>query len=245
MAISMQKREENFKLSLTKKSILKIIACVGAAYDISGSMNSNYRRGLMDEFTARLMPLGLRFDDNGEIDNWMFNNGAKQNASITANNYEKFVSSEISSNVGGGTSFAPMLQDIYNYYFVGKTTQKTVKTGGFFSKSVTETIEEKPAAGDKPVYLIVQTDGDNDDRSRTDALLGQLEQKSIYIQFVGVGNDTTFSFIKEMGEKYSNVGFFHIPDLVSMSDEELYSNLINDEFKSFMQSKFPRYITVG
>ena len=45
-----------------------------------------------------------------------------------------------------------------------------------------------------------------------------------------------------MGDKYSNVGFFHVEDLAHVTDDELYSMLINDEFKEFMKTRFPKYI---
>lgn len=249
MALSLSKREEKFALSLSKKSITKIIACVGCAFDVSGSMDNEYRDGLMTEFCARLMPLGLRFDDNGEIDNWAFDSGVYDLGPITKDNYETYIQSTVQPLVGGSTNFAPMLRSVYDHYFKGRTETKTnvVKKGffGFGSKTETETITHEAAAGDKPVYFLVQTDGENYDKSETERLLAQLEKTSIYIQFVGIGTDTTFQFIKDMGDKFSNVGFFHVPNLSKISDDELYANLINDEFKQFMQSKFPNYITVG
>lgn len=249
MALSLSKRSENFALSLSKKSITKITACVGAAFDVSGSMHDEYAAGLMTEFCARLMPLGLKFDDNGEIDNWAFDTGVHVLGTITESNYEDYVDKNVRRLVGGGTSFAPLLQSVYDHYFVGRTetTEITVKKGlfGFGSKTETSTIQHEAAAGGKPVYLIIQTDGENNDKRNTEQLLAKLEKTSIYIQFVGIGNDTTFQFIKDMGDQFSNVGFFHVPNLKTISDEELYSNLINDEFKQFMQSKFPNYITIG
>ena len=229
--LSLEKRTQTLGLSLAKKSIAKIVACVGSAMDISGSMNSLYRNGTMAEYTSRLAPLGLKFDDNGEIDAWAFNTSSHPLDSIKANNIDAF-SQKIANMVGGGTSFAPTLVNIYNYYFVG------VK-GGLFKKSV------EPAAGNKPVYLIFQTDGDTDDESETESVLAKLEQQGIYIQFVGVGNATSFRFIKRMGDKFNNVGFFHIPNMETITDEQLYDALINDEFKQFMQTRFPQFITLS
>lgn len=228
MSLSLQKRTENFTLSLQKKSINQIVACVATAYDISGSMNDEYRSGLMTEFNSRLMPVGLRFDDNGEIDNWVFNNRSKKVGVITSENFEEYVTRNITPIVGGGTSFAPVLEDIYTHYFG--------KKGGFLSKGTAG------AAGDKPVYLLLQTDGDNDDPSEAESVLAKIEQAGMYVQFIGIGTDTTFRFIKKMGEKFNNVGFIHIPNLKQTTDEQLYDMLVNDEFKTFMQQRFPQYI---
>lgn len=249
MSLSLSKREEKFALSLSKKSIQKIVACVGCALDISGSMQDEYNAGLMTEFCARLMPLGLRFDDNGEIDNWAFDTGSRKLGPITKDNYETFVDREVAPLCGGGTSFAPMLQDVYDHYFKEhtETTTNVVSKGflGFGAKKEVTSTTVPAAAGEKPVYLIVQTDGENNDKDRTERLLAQLEKTNIYIQFVGISNDTKFEFIQRMGEKFSNVGFFHIPNLSKISDDELYSALINDEFKEFMRTKFPQFITIG
>jgi hypothetical protein len=231
MALDLNKRVEKFTLSLTKAKVAKIVARVGTAYDISGSMTNLYANGTMQEFTSRLVPLGLKFDDNGEIDNWEFNTQARSTGVIKESNYENFVKKNLSSP-NNGTNYAPALLEIYNTYFGSKPSKGL---GGLFGK------KEATPTDAPPVYLVFQTDGQDGDKRATDKLLASLEKEPIYIQFVGIGNDD-FSFIEEMGDKYGNVGFFSIKNLEKQSDEELYSNLINAEFVQWMQDKYPKHI---
>ena len=58
-------------ISLEKKSGFSFDghrAKVAVAMDFSGSMSSLYRNGSVQSVLSRLMPLALRFDDNGELD---------------------------------------------------------------------------------------------------------------------------------------------------------------------------------
>lgn len=231
MALDLTKKNEQLTISLTKRKISSIVAQVGTAFDVSGSMRDEYRDGLMQTFAERLMPIALRFDDNGQIDNWAFDTRSHYVGEITIKNIETFVNEKVRPLVGGATEFSPVLIDIFDHYFTNTTKSL------FGSKKVEITV-------DTPVYLIFQTDGENTDKRETENILGKLESKGIYIQFVGIGTDTSFSFIKKMGEKFSNVGFMHIPDLRKMSDEQIYDLLINEEFKEFMKTRFPSKIQV-
>lgn len=229
MALDLTKKNEQLTLSLTKRKISSIVAQVGTAFDVSGSMRDEYRDGLMQIFAERLMPIALRFDDNGQIDNWAFDTRSHRVGEINLGNIETFINEKVRPLVGGATEFAPVLTDIFDHYFT--STTKSL----FGSKKVEITV-------DTPVYLIFQTDGENSDKRETERILAILENKGIYIQFVGIGTDTTFGFIKKMGEKFNNVGFMHIPDLRKMSDEQIYDLLINEEFKEFMKTRFPSKI---
>lgn len=235
MALNLEKRNEKLTLSLTKKKIASVRAQVGTVFDRSGSMDSLYHDGTMHEYANRLVPIGLRFDDNGQIDNWAFHNEVFATGPITADNVETFVKSEIMRIPSRGTSYAPVLEAVAEHYFGEAPKPRGFLKGLFGSK-----VEETQKSTD-PVYLIFQTDGDNDDKRETDAVLKKLNSLGIYIQFVGIGHET-FEFIQEMGDKYDNVGFFKVNNLEKTSDEELYDLLINDEFKSFLKSKFPNNI---
>lgn len=236
MALNLEKRNEKLTLSLTKKKIASVRAQVGTVFDRSGSMDPLYRDGTMQEYANRLVPIGLRFDDNGQIDNWAFHNEVFATGPISAENVETFVKSEIMSIPSRGTSYAPVLEVIAEHYF----GTATPKPRGLFKSLFGGKTEETQKSTD-PVYLIFQTDGDNDDKRETDAVLKKLNSQGIYIQFVGIG-DETFRFIQEMGDKYDNVGFFKVDNLTKTTDETLYDLLINDEFKSFLKAKFPNNI---
>lgn len=234
----MSKETELVNDILNLKKVKNIVASVVSAFDISGSMTDEYRSGLMDRFAIRLIPIAMRFDDDGSVENYVFNNRAKRVGSITLKNCSDFVKKNITPTVGGGTSFQPIIETIFNDYFTKANSSKGLF--GFGSKTSLEEIEPE-----NPIYLIFQTDGENDDKRETEKILAILENKGIYIQFIGIGTDTTFEFIKHMAERYSNVGFCHIKNLSKTSDEELYNLLINDEFIEFMKTRYPKNIEVA
>lgn len=241
MALDLEKRNEKLTLSLTKKKISSIRAQVGTVFDRSGSMDHLYSNNTMQEYANRLVPLGIRFDDNGSIDNWAFHTKSFKTDNINLTTVETFVRKNILPISTGGTSYAPVLNDIFNHYFGNNFTQE--KQAGFFKTLFTRkdsgSYPQTPIQD--PVYLIFQTDGENDDQNETDKLLAKIEKQGMYIQFVGIGS-TNFNFLKKMADKYSNVGFFSINNLTNTSDETLYDLLINDEFKTFLKTRFPNNI---
>lgn len=237
MSVDLSKRSERLKISLQKKNIESIRMQVACAVDRSGSMHALYNNQTVQEYMERLMPIGLKFDDNGQIDAWAFTTDASRLEAITLGNLEHFVHDQIDGLDFGGTSFEPVLAEVERHYFKHNDGGR-----GFFSKFFKK--EENSDSTD-PVYLIFQTDGDNDDARATDNILSRLENEAIYIQFVGVGNDTSFSFIKKMADKYTNVGYMHVADLANTSDDDIYGMLINDELKTFLTTKYPSNITVA
>lgn len=66
--LNLEKRVETLSLSLSKKKVANVKAQVGVALDISGSMLHLYTSEVMQEYINRILPVALKFDDNGVID---------------------------------------------------------------------------------------------------------------------------------------------------------------------------------
>lgn len=266
MAINLAKKEEALKLTLSKKKIVSVRMQVATVLDRSGSMDHYYRNGTVQEYMERLVPIGLKFDDNGEIDNWAFHTSAYKTGPVNVNNLENFVQREIERISSGGTAYAPALKAVNEHYFGTAASVRRIphenrvekEPTGFFGKlfgkktvEIETTYTEEPvsgtpgAGGQDPVYVIFQTDGATGDTNETDRVLGELAKKNVYVQFVGVGDPSDFSFIEKMGEKYDHVGFIHIEDLKKTTDEEIYDLLISEELKNFLLKRFPSNITVA
>lgn len=256
--ISLKKRQDTLTISLKKKKIVnedqKIVLRVASALDISGSMSSLYRNGTVSDFVGKLLPFGMIFDDNAQIDMWAFNNSSREITPATADVYDDYVGKCINGRVTvqGGTSYAPVMQDIYDSYFGSTTKYETVETPvtkevpkkGFFNRLLgkTETVEavvEKtvavavPGADVTPAVVFFQTDGENDDPSRVLSVLEKNKGKPIYWFMVGVGN-ARFSFLKDLAEAYDNVAFIGLADL-SLTDEQLYDKLLSEEFGEWVE----------
>ncbi len=254
--ISLKKRQETLTVSLRKKKINDVVLRVGSALDISGSMCELYRDGTVSDFVGKLLPFGMKFDDNAQIDMWAFNSSSFELPPATADVYDDYVGSCMSNVcINGGTAYAPVMQEIYGTYFGSVPTKnitrevveyEEVPAKGFLAKltgkkervEVTRTVVEQVVDTDAqvdrtPAMIFFQTDGENMDTSAVRSLLNKHRNTPVYWFMVGVGN-ANFKFLKDLAKEYDNVDFIGIADL-SLSDEELYDKLLSEEFGEWVK----------
>jgi hypothetical protein len=201
-------RKDTFTLVLTKNGINTGQARVAVVLDQSGSMRSETKDGTVQSVLERLLPVALQFDDNGELDVWLFDDGYKRMESISERDFYKYVDREIlgkrENQLWGTTSYAPVMRDVFQKYVV-----------------------EEPSH--LPTLVIFITDGNNDDKTATSALMRELSQYGIFFQFVGIGNEM-FSYLEELdnlkGRVIDNANFFKISNINKVTDEELYTRLM-------------------
>ena len=246
-------------LDLTKKvdvvlDLRKIPETVKAqvclALDGSGSMTSLYNNGTVQKTVNRISAVAVKFDDNSELDVMVFSNNVNEAKSATPEMFGAYVQTELlKKNLVqfGGTEFAPMINQVVENYFSPTIMNSIVESSGsilralkgIFSSSKPEPAKtvntsSKSTSG-YPIFCIIITDGDNSDKTETTKLLEHMQDKDIYWQFVGIGNDTRFDYVRNLGDVLPNVGFFHIPNLEEMKDMELYKNLLNEEFSEWIK----------
>ena len=234
--ISLKKSVINLNKSiidLSKKkgiSLEKHRARVAVAMDYSGSMRNLYQSGAVQRVLTRLMPLALRFDDNGELDIWLFHNSFFMMPSMTLNNFDNYIEKVVnrSGMRYGGTSYAPVLEDILATYFnkKSKRNENNGLFGGLFKKqeaAYNEIVEP-------PVFLIFITDGENSDKSATNQVIMRSANQRIFIQFVGIG-DETFNYLQRLDDlkdrPVDNTGFIKVKDFEMLEDEEVYQMLLS------------------
>ena len=189
-------------------------ARVALVLDFSGSMRPLYRNGTVQSIIERIMPIAMQFDDNAELDLWIFDNGYHRLGGITQANFYGYVENEIMSKYRmGGTCYAPVMQDIERKY-----------------------IKEEPAQ--MADYVIFITDGDNSDHGNTNTVIKKLSKQPIFFQFIGIGYEK-FNYLQkldDMSDRYvDNADFFSISDINAMSDNELYAKLF-DEFPGWLSN---------
>jgi len=197
-------------------------AQVVLALDYSGSMSQLYGNGSVQSLVERLMPIAMAFDDNQEIDFYLFENGSrKMKENITLSNLDGYIQNKIIGKYQmGGTSYSPVINDIVKEFGTAKA--------GWFSKS-------EPLA--YPVYVIFITDGENGDRAQAEKAITEASKTGVFFQFVGIGA-SSFSFLEKLdtlsGRFIDNANFFKVRDLSTMSDDDLYK---------FLLFEFPMFIT--
>ena len=157
MTIDMSKHAENLNTVLIdmsksgKTNMNNHIARVALAMDYSGSMSNLFANGSVQDVVTRLLPIALRFDDNGELESWLFSNGQDRLHPVTANNYASYVNNVMMKTRihMGGTEYAPVLNDIVKYYK-----------------------DKHPST--TPAFIMFITDGDNWDTNETNAVIREL-----------------------------------------------------------------------
>lgn len=213
--ISLEKSKvvlEKTIVDLSKKSKISLNvhkAKVAVVMDKSGSMHCDFYNGNVQALLTRLLPLALKFDDNGELEVFVFDTNCKLiTPSMTINNFSSYVNTNI-VNKGyapmGGTSYAPVI----------KTTLKKMDC---YNKN-----------NSIPCFVIVITDGENDDKMQTDEAIRMSSQFPIFYQFIGIGS-SQFYYLQQLdnltGRKVDNTAFISCRDISSMSDDELYAKLL-------------------
>ncbi|MBR2743885.1 MAG: VWA domain-containing protein [Clostridia bacterium] len=180
-------------------------ARVFVALDISGSMSTLFQNGSVQSTLTRLLPIALKFDDNGELEVFVFNHDCTQMPAMNIHNYKSYVQDVIIRNgygPSGGTSYAPVIRQ----------TMKAYDDGSPY-----------------PAFGIFITDGENSDPQNTDEEVRKSSKKKIFYQFVGIGNEY-FRYLQKLddldGRDADNTAFVKIADLGSLTDNQLYSKLL-------------------
>ena len=180
-------------------------ARVCVVMDRSGSMNRMYRNGDVQDVLTRLLPLALKFDDNGELEVYVFNEYCDQVSEMNLRNYEDYVENEIlrrGLGPSGGTNYAPAIK---------------------------QTMEDYNDGSPYPAFVIFITDGANWDRYETDIAIRKSSKHKIFYQFVGIGYED-FDYLQRLddleGRAVDNTAFIKVEDFSKMNDDQLYDKLL-------------------
>lgn len=241
-------------IDLRKKTVIDLkksmgiegqVAQVSLCMDFSGSMYPLYQNGTVQKLVERILPIGLAFDDNGEIDFYKFENGCKKiSTNVTLNNYVGYVDKYVNKGNMGGTSYTPIIKSVMSDLGVDIDSEIGGKSfmSGLFGKKKTAL---EPKLFKHPAYVIVITDGENDDHSLAEQAIIKASHYGAFFQFVGIGNET-FKFLKKLdnlsGRLIDNANFFSVPNVDSLSDDQLYRQLLNEFPDWLKQAKIKNLI---
>lgn len=209
---------KNAGLGNQKASILFVL-------DYSGSMSTLYASGKIQELIERILPVGMGFDDNGEVDFYIFSDHYHKLSPISLSNFDNYIKSKVIPFYSmGSTSYSPVINAIVDTI--------VAKRGGFLGmggKEASQTL-------DYPLYVIFVTDGDNSDHPQTEAAIKRASNHGVFFQFIGIGR-SGFPFLEKLdnlsGRLLDNANFFKVPDLSATTDQQLYSLLLT-EFPSWV-----------
>lgn len=222
IALNLSKDESINILNLRKGTVADICndipdlqnmrARVSLVLDFSGSMKRMFEDGTVQAAIERLMPIASQFDDDGEMDFWIFENGYKRLETINMNNFYGIAKKIYEKYSMGGTKYAPVMKDVLKKY--------TEEDTGYL-----------------PAYVFFLTDGDNFDKSETEKLIRETCEEPIFWQFIGLGT-ASMSFLENLddmrGRSIDNVDFFRLTMPNNVTDKSLYSKCF-DEYPEWVK----------
>lgn len=213
MMSSISLLKKNVGVILEKKNLNNVVARVGLVLDISGSMRKLYKNGTVQKVVERILAVASQFDDDGQLDVWVYDNEFTRLKPVTEMEFENYVEDYILNNglihKFGRNDEPPVMVDVINKY----------------------TIEDP---SHHPTFIVFINDGGCKKTIKKPVI--ESSNKPIFWQFVGIG-DSNFEVLEKLDEMegrfIDNANFFHIQDIETISDEQLYNNLLN-EFPSWL-----------
>ncbi|MBX9975594.1 VWA domain-containing protein [Cytobacillus firmus] len=195
-------------LVLEKKNLTNVTARVGLVLDISGSMRKLYKNGTVQRVVERILAVASQFDDDGALDIWVYDNEFSRLKPVTEHDFEGYVDQYILNNdlihKFGRNDEPPVMEDVIQKY----TT-------------------EDPSRD--PAFIVFINDGGCKRTIKKPVTASS--DKPLFWQFVGIG-DSNFEVLEKLdemdGRYIDNANFFHIKDIETISDNELYDLLLNE-----------------
>jgi stress response protein SCP2 len=217
-------------VSLAKAGLDTHRAKVALVLDISGSMTSLYSKGLVQQFADRILALGCKFDDDGEIDVFLFGASVHQPEPMSLANAPTYIKRVIAKHpLEGDTRYGRAMEAVRRHYFPDGNAGE----------------RKAPVGGKTPVYVMFVTDGSTSDQPLTEKQLRWSSREPIFWQFMGIGKgrkskskklfafaDSDFPFLEKLdgldGRLIDNADFFSVASPDEHSDSELYDLLMTE-----------------
>ncbi|GEO80944.1 VWA domain-containing protein [Pararhodospirillum oryzae] len=195
-------------VSLEKTGLASLRARVGLVLDATGSMRKQYKEGKIQALLDRLLPLALRFDDDGALDVWAFDDRQTRLPPMSLANCRDYVAHANGgwrAWVGGANDEPPIMRDVLDHY------------------------EKDPSR--LPIYILFVSDGGVRKNREIKELITNSSSRPLFWQFMGLGgkNYGVLEQLDTLGQGgIDNCGFFAIDDLHDLSDEAFYDRLLQE-----------------
>jgi len=222
-------------VSLDKAGLGQHRARVALCLDISGSMHKLYSSGKIEKFAERILALAARFDDDGELDVFLFGENAHQPPPMQLASSQGYISRITRQYpLEGGTDYAKAMSMIRRHYYPKSSASQKV-----------------PQKDRMPVYVMFLTDGQTSNEREAERQIVEASYEPIFWQFMGIGQSnkstkkgfwqqltsTDFSFLEKLDTMQSrfidNANFFSVEMPDQESDESLYDLLLG-EYKDWI-----------
>jgi stress response protein SCP2/uncharacterized protein YegL len=205
-------------VSLEKRGLGEHTARVALCLDISASMHGIYKNGCVQKLVERVLALGLRFDDDGAVDVWLFGKDGHTAEPITLDNLVGWTDAMLQSHhLEGATYYGKAMKLVREHYF-GSAEHRT-----------------SPLADRYPVFVNFITDGEPSDRLEAEDQVRDSAYEPVFWQFMGIGKSFPFlSKLDDLSNRFiDNADFFSVTmgELTGrspISDDALFERLMQE-----------------
>lgn len=223
-------------VSLAKAGLATHRAQVCLVLDISASMSKLYRSGQVQAFAERILALACKFDDDGQIDVFLFGRNAHHVRPMDLLNWAAYVQQVIDAHpLEGDTRYGAAIEGVRRHYF---------PDGGGAARTA-------PVKAALPVYVMFVTDGGTSDRPFTERQLRWASYEPIFWQFMGIGKgrkskakqmaqfaDSDFPMLEKLdeldGRLIDNANYFSVATPGEHADAALF-DLLMTEYPSWVK----------
>jgi hypothetical protein len=210
-------------ISLEKRGLSEHTARVALCLDISASMHGLYKEGAVQRLVERVLALGLRFDDDGSVDVWLFGKDGHAAEPVTLANMGGYTTAMLKQyRLEGATYYAKAMAMVREFYF-----------GSAESRFA-------PLADKTPVFVNFLTDGEPNDRVAAEEQVRDSAYEPIFWQFMGIGK--RFPFLEKLDDLPRR--YIDNADFFSVTDDELLGRrpIGDDELFERLMKEYPGWI---
>ncbi len=207
-------------------------AKVAVALDYSGSMRGAYKSGSMQRLVEKVLALATQFDDDGDIDFFVFDAKAAYLGEIGLKDFAGSVDRLTQGRRMGTTNYADTFLTVRDHFgFAPPAPPKK----GFFGFRKAQPAQTGPA--DVPVYVLFLTDGGPDSKPAAVKALTEVSTAPIFWKFLSIGKES-MAFLEKLDtlqERFiDNANYHALGDVDSISDADLFEKML-DEFPDWLR----------
>ena len=212
-------------VNLEKRGLGEHTARVALVLDISASMTMLYRRGAVQRLAERVLALGLRFDDDGEVDVFLFGERVHHPPEgLRLEGYQDYIARLLQAHkLEYDTQYGAAAAALRRHYF-GEAGRRS-----------------HPRPDSTPVYVMFITDGEPSDKAEATRQVRAASYEPVFWQFMGVGSGR-FSFLERLDDLDDR--FTDNADFFAVTDDELLGThpITDDALFARLMTEYPDWL---
>lgn len=227
-------------INLEKKNLTSAKFKVACALDFSRSMSRRYKSGEVQRTVEKILTLAQAFDDDGEIDLFLFSTESEYNGTVTLENFRSIVDRITEGKRMGSTNYHDTFESIVKFFGLLPTemispSKDNKSKGSYF-----------PTSSPVPVYVFFLTDGSPDSRNKAKQSLTRVSYAPVFWKFLSIGSES-FDFLQKLddlnGRYIDNADYKHLgTDIDSIPNDELYGLLLDEVDTYLIEAKSKKLI---